>query len=167
MDVVNVDFKVFIENFYYKFCVVYFVLVFDMLVYLYYEIDCWVEIIMLFIFGQNDSLVEINEFVIWVECEFGCDVLLYFIVFYFDWKMISILEMFFVMLVQVCCIVLEVGLYYVYIGNVYDMDGGIIYCLNCYVVFIVCNWYDICCYDLIFEGYCLYCQIVVVGCFGL
>lgn len=99
VDVVNVDLKVFIEDFYCKVCVSYLCNVLDILVYLWYQMNVWLEIIILLIFGCNDSDVEVVVECRWICENLGVDVLVYFIVFYFDYKMMDILVILFVILI--------------------------------------------------------------------
>lgn len=113
-----------------------------MLSYLKYEIVVWFEIIMLFIFGQNDEFGEIEVMSCWIMDNLGVDVLLYFFVFYLDYKMKDILAILRVILNWVWKIVMEQGLNYVYMGNVYDQVGDCIYCLNCYFELIQWDWYQ-------------------------
>lgn len=62
-------------------------------------------------------------------------------------------------------IALDVGLRYVYTGNVHDVTGGTTYCPGCNTELIVQDWYEILDYRLTRSGRCPACGTGIAGVF--
>ena len=166
MDAVNVDLKGFTEAFYHRLCAGQLQPVLDRLTYLVHETDCWVEITTLLIPGHNDSDEELQRLSEWIMDALGPDVPIHFSAFHPDWKMQDVPPTPPPTLARARAISREVGLHYVYTGNVHDTEGGTTYCPSCQEELIVRDWYDIFNYRISSEGECIRCGTSIAGHFG-
>ncbi len=163
MDAANVDLKGFTDAFYVKYCGGHLQPVLDTLVYLKRETQVWFEITTLLIPTLNDSDAEIRQLSEWVLKELGPDVPLHFTAFHPDWKLRDLPPTPPATLSRARRIAREVGLHYVYTGNVHDPDGGTTYCPGCGTALIVRDWYEILEYRLTDDGRCPHCQTAIAG----
>lgn len=163
MDAANVDLKGFTDDFYVKYCGGHLQPVLDTLVYLKRETDVWFEITTLLIPTLNDSDAEIRQLAEWVLKELGPDVPLHFTAFHPDWKLRDLPPTPPATLRRARQIAREVGLHYVYTGNVHDPDGGTTYCPGCGQALIVRDWYEIPQYRLTDDGRCPACATAIAG----
>jgi pyruvate formate lyase activating enzyme len=166
MDAANVDLKSFSDDFYVKVCGGKLKPVLDTLAYVHHETDCWLEITTLLIPGKNDSTSEIEALSRWVAKELGQDVPLHFTAFHPDWKMDDLPRTPAATLSRARRIAIDVGLHYVYTGNVHDSEGGTTFCPACHAALIERDWHDIRHYDLPGDGRCPHCQTLIAGHFG-
>ena len=166
MDAANVDLKAFTNDFYVKYCAGQLQPVLDSLIYLKRETNIWFEITTLLIPTLNDSDAEIHAMVNWIARELGPDVPLHFTAFHPDWKMDNQPPTLPATLQRARKIALEVGLHYVYTGNVHDPQGGTTFCPACKDALIVRDWYDISTYKLDETGHCPHCGQAIAGRFG-
>ena len=163
MDAANVDLKGFTDAFYVKQCGGHLQPVLDGLIYLKRETRVWFEITTLLIPGLNDSDEELKQLSEWVGKELGHDVPLHFTAFHPDWKLTDLPPTPAATLSRARRIAREVGLHYVYTGNVHDPDGGTTYCPGCQAPLIVRDWYDFNDYRLTASGHCPHCGSAVAG----
>jgi len=166
MDAANIDLKGFTESFYTKLTGGHLQPVLDTLAYVHHETACWLEITTLIIPGYNDSDAELKALSAWVAQELGSAVPLHFTAFHPDWKMSQVPSTPPATLTKARQIARDVGLHYVYTGNVHDPDGGTTYCPGCQHGVILRDWYQIEHYDLTEGGTCPQCGAVVAGRFG-
>ena len=163
MDAANVDLKAFANDFYVKYCAGRLQPILDTLVYLVKETQVWVEITTLVIPTLNDSDEELRRLSEWILKELGPDVPLHFSAFHPDWKMKDIPPTPPATLTRARKLALEVGLHYVYTGNVHDPEGGTTFCPNCHKPVIVRDWYEIPEYHLTDDGHCPHCGTAIAG----
>jgi pyruvate formate lyase activating enzyme len=131
IDAANVDLKAFTERFYRRICGGHLESVLDTLVYLRHETDVWLEITTLLIPGENDSEAEVEALSAWILEALGPEVPLHFTAFHPDWKMRDRGPTSPSVVARARRIALDVGLRYVYTGNVRDLDGGRTLCHVC------------------------------------
>ncbi|MCS7204294.1 MAG: AmmeMemoRadiSam system radical SAM enzyme [Leptospiraceae bacterium] len=165
MDAANVDLKAFSESFYRKICGGHLQAVLDTLVYLKKHTKVWFEITTLLIPGENDSNEEIKKECEWILKNLGPDVPLHFTAFHPDFKMLHKPRTPHSTLLRARKIALEVGLHYVYVGNVYDEDAESTYCPNCQQKVIARDWFEIKEYHLTDNGRCKFCYYPIAGYF--
>jgi pyruvate formate lyase activating enzyme len=165
MDAANIDLKSFNEAFYYKITGSHLQPVLDTLVYLKKKTQVWFEITNLVIPGENDTDAEFEQMSQWIYDKLGPEVPLHFTAFHPDWKMrdkpptpLSTLQ-------RARRIALASGLYYVYTGNVHDVEGSTTYCPGCQLPVIVRDWYQILGYHLDDNGCCRQCKTAIAGFF--
>ena len=157
IDAVNIDLKSFSEDFYYRLTGSHLAPVLDTLCYIRHETDAWLEITTLLIPGENDSNDEIEQMTQWIVKELGPEVPLHFSAFHPDWKMRDTEHTPLATLQKAREIAINNGLYYVYTGNVHDIDGDTTYCHACGAPLIIRDWYTLKDWHLGADGQCLNC----------
>lgn len=165
MDAANIDLKGFTEEFYKTLCSARLGPVLDTLEYLKHETDVWFEITTLLIPGENDSPAEIEALSRWVLERVGPDVPLHFTAFHPDWKMLDTPATPPETLRMARRIAQEVGLRYVYTGNIHDAEGQSTYCHACQAVLIGRDWYQLTAWNLTADGCCGCCGTPCPGVF--
>ncbi|MGH8770661.1 MAG: AmmeMemoRadiSam system radical SAM enzyme [Burkholderiales bacterium] len=163
MDAANVDLKGFTDDFYFKLCGARLQPVLDTLIYLHHETKVWLEITTLLIPGRNDSDAEIRAESEWIMRELGCEVPLHFTAFHPDYKMLDVAATPATTLTRARAIAREVGLKYVYTGNVVDITGGTTCCPGCGVVLIARDWHRILEFRVTATGHCPDCGTGIAG----
>ncbi|MBY5992601.1 AmmeMemoRadiSam system radical SAM enzyme [Ferrimonas balearica] len=143
MDAANIDLKGFTETFYHKVCGGHLAPVLETLVYLKRHTRVWFEITTLLIPGLNDSDAELRQLAQWVGQELGPEVPLHFSAFHPDFKMLDIAPTPAATLSRARRIAMEVGLHYVYTGNVHDREGDSSWCPGCGALLIARDWYQL------------------------
>jgi pyruvate formate lyase activating enzyme len=166
MDAANVDLKAFTDDFYFKLCVGHLQPVLDILAFIHYETNCWLEITTLLIPGQNDSEQELKALSAWCARELGPDVPLHFSAFHPDYKLTETPATPPESLRRARKVAMDAGLHYVFTGNVHDRSGDATYCPGCGKAVIERDWYEILRYDLDDSGHCKHCQTAIAGRFG-
>ncbi|WP_051216372.1 AmmeMemoRadiSam system radical SAM enzyme [Ferrimonas futtsuensis] len=141
MDAANVDLKGFTERFYRKLCHGQLQPVLDTLIYLKQETQVWLELTNLLIPDENDSPKEIEAMCLWIADNLGPDVPIHFSAFHPDFHMLEKPATPKATLIQARRIAQEVGLNYVYTGNVHDQAGDTTWCPHCGKLLIGRNWY--------------------------
>jgi len=94
------------------------------------------EIVTLIVSGKNDDPKQIRTMCQWIKKELGPDVPIHFSRFYPRYKLKGIAPTPIASLDMARKIALDVGLNYVYVGNVPEHPGGHTYCPNCNAVLI-------------------------------
>ncbi len=143
MDGANVDLKGFTEDFYHRICGGHLAPVLETLIWLKHHTDVWFEITTLLIPGANDSDREITDLSHWVADRLGPEVPLHFTAFHPDWKMTDIQATPAATLQRARRIAREVGLRFVYTGNIHDSEGGSTWCPACGALLIERDWFTL------------------------
>ena len=165
MDAANIDLKGFTESFYRNLCSARLAPVLDTLEYLRHETDVWFEITTLLIPRENDSPEEVEALSRWVMEHLGPDVPLHFTAFHPDWKMLDKPPTPPTTLRQARRIASEIGLRYVFTGNIHDPEGQSTYCHQCNELLIGRDWYDLIAWDIDPDGSCRHCGTTCAGVF--
>ena len=168
MDAANVDLKAFTEGFYQHLTLSHLQPVLDTLVWLKHESSVWIEITNLMIPEENDSADEIREMCVWIRENLGIDVPIHFTAFHPDFRLRNRLPTPPETLVAAYDIAKDVGLHYVYTGNVSDVEHQSTYCPSCNKRLIERRWYELSHYHLK-ANCCAFCGAEVAGqfCEGL
>jgi pyruvate formate lyase activating enzyme len=165
MDAANVDLKAFTEEFYKRLCTGRLGAVLETLEYLKSSTKVWFEITTLLIPGHNDSPEEVRKLSEWVMTRLGPDVPLHFTAFHPDYKMLDLPPTPAFTLTTARNIAREIGLHFVYTGNVHDEMGQSTYCPGCGHRIIGRDWYDITTWRLTRDGRCGICSAAIPGLF--
>lgn len=118
IDAVNVDLKAFSADFYKKFCLAKMQPILDTIKYIHDETDCHMELTTLLIEGENDDPVQIKRECEWILQNLGDSVPLHFTAFFPTWKLKDKPRTSAQTVYKACEIAKEVGLRYVYTGNI-------------------------------------------------
>ena len=164
-DAANVDLKAFAEAFSKRLCTGHLGAVLETIEYLKYRTNVWLEITTLLIPGHNDSPEEVKKLSESVMTRLGPDVRLHFTAFYPDYKMLDLPCTPAFTLTRARDIAREVGLHFVYTGNVHDETGQSTYCPGCGDRIIGRDWYDITTWRLTGDGRCGICSTAIPGSF--
>jgi pyruvate formate lyase activating enzyme len=143
MDAANVDLKAFTEEFYRKQTLAHLAPVLETLAWLAKQGTTWVEITNLMIPGLNDDPAETRRLAEWVARHMGLDVPLHFTAFHPSWKMMDRPRTPPATLTKARAIARDVGLRYVYTGNVHDADGQTTFCPGCGKAVIERDWHAV------------------------
>jgi pyruvate formate lyase activating enzyme len=143
MDAANVDLKAFTEEFYQRRTLSHLAPVLETLEWLAKRGTTWVEITNLLIPGLNDDASETRKLAEWIAHHMGLDVPLHFTAFHPDWKMTDRPRTPPETLARARKIAQDVGLHYVYTGNVHDPEGQTTYCPGCEEPVIERDWHAI------------------------
>jgi pyruvate formate lyase activating enzyme len=165
MDAANVDLKAFTEGFYNRLCTGHLAAVLETLEYLKRETEVWFEITTLLIPSYNDSPQEVRRLSEWVMTKLGPDTPLHFTAFHPDYKMLDVPHTPAHTLTMARDIAREIGLHYVYTGNVHDEAGGSTHCQACSTRVIGRDWYRITAWNLTEDGACGTCGAAIPGVF--
>jgi pyruvate formate lyase activating enzyme len=163
MDATNIDLKGFTRDFYRKVCLADLQPVLDTIEYVANETDTWVELTTLVIPGMNDGDAEIRELASWVRDHVGLDVPLHFTAFHPDYKMMDRPPTPPETLRRAREIARDLGLRYVYTGNIRDEAGASTWCPGCNALLIERHGYAIRSYALDAEGACKQCGTRIPG----
>ncbi|PCI29311.1 MAG: AmmeMemoRadiSam system radical SAM enzyme [SAR324 cluster bacterium] len=165
VDAVNIDLKGFTEKFYKTLASAHLEPVLDTLRYIRHETDVWLEITTLLIPDENDGPEEVTRLSEWVARELGPETPLHFSAFHPDYKMMDKPPTPLKTLIRARNIAMEVGLKYVYTGNVHYTPGDTTFCAHCGETLIIRDWYNINGYYLTPKGACPSCGQKAVGCY--
>ncbi|HEV2342323.1 MAG TPA: AmmeMemoRadiSam system radical SAM enzyme [Candidatus Acidoferrales bacterium] len=142
IDAANVDLKAFTEGFYGKITLTHLEPVLETLKRLKNETSVWFEITNLMIPDLNDDLAETRKLAEWILENLGPDVPLHFTAFHPDFKLRDKPKTPPETLHRARAIAREVGLHYVYEGNIFS-DGAHTLCPNCGDTLIRRSWHDV------------------------
>jgi pyruvate formate lyase activating enzyme len=162
MDAVNIDLKAFTQDFYARMCFGELEPVKETLVWLVHHSPVWVEVTTLLIPGENDSDAELRALCTWVRDALRPDVPLHFSAYHPDFK-VKIPATPPETLRRARRIAIELGLKYVYVGNVHDTAGDSTWCTTCEALLIERDWYQLGHWGLNGAGACAACGTVVPG----
>lgn len=143
IDAANIDLKAFTETFYNKLTFSYLNDVLDTIKWMYNETNVWVELTNLIIPGHNDESDEFKEMVGWLLENCDDNIPLHFTAFHPDFKMMDTPKTPQETLNRARRIALDMGMKYVYIGNVFDRNGQTTYCPNCGTHLIQRDWHAV------------------------
>jgi len=166
MDAANIDLKGFTEDFYWKVTGSHLRDVLDTIVWVHEHTDTWLELTTLLIPGYNDARDEVERMCRWILAELGPDVPLHFSAFHPDFKMLDVPPTPPATLRTARASAIDVGLHFVYTGNVHDPAGETTSCPTCGHVLIERDWYAVLAYLVTADGRCPECGTVVPGRFG-
>lgn len=161
LDAANVDLKGFSEEFYHRYCGATLEPVLKTLKILKQE-NVWFEITNLIIPGANDSDKMIRKMCEWIKQNLGCDVPLHFTRFHPDYKLQDRPPTPFATLKRAAKIAKEVGLHYIYIGNVWQPGVEDTICPNCKKTIIKRNLMRVI-ENHIKNGKCAFCNTPIPG----
>src|SRR5947209_2852303 len=142
IDAANVDLKAFTENFYGKITLTHLQPVLETLEWLQKETNVWFEITNLMIPTLNDDPAETRKLAEWILEHLGPEVPLHFTAFHPDFKLQDKPPTPRETLHLARKIAREVGLHYVYEGNIHS-DGGNTYCQGCQALLVNLSVQDI------------------------
>ena len=142
VDAANIDLKAFTENFYGKITLTHLEPVLETLERLKRETNVWFEITNLMIPTLNDDEAETRKLAEWILAHLGPDVPLHFTAFHPDFKLQDKPRTPPETLHRARKIAREVGLHYVYEGNIFS-DGGNTHCPQCNTLLIERSWHDV------------------------
>ena len=162
MDSANIDLKGFDEKFYTKNCAAHLAPVLDTIKYAVNETNCFVELTTMIIEGENDEHIEAQ--CAWILENLGDSVPLHFSAFFPRYKYTNRPQTSFEALIKAYNIAKNMGLKYVYTGNLTNIETSTTYCKNCSKPLIVRNGYNIIENNLQ-DGLCTYCKTKLEGSF--
>ncbi|MEE9233815.1 MAG: AmmeMemoRadiSam system radical SAM enzyme [Candidatus Acidoferrales bacterium] len=161
IDAANVDLKAFTENFYGKMTLTHLEPVLEVLTWLKRETNVWFEITNLIIPTLNDEEEETTKLCEWILHNLGDDVPLHFTAFHPDFKLMDKPGTPPETLHRARTIAREVGLRYVYEGNIFS-DAAHTYCPGCGKSLIRRSWHSVLEYHLE-DGHCPKCGESIHG----
>ncbi|MCK6561402.1 AmmeMemoRadiSam system radical SAM enzyme [bacterium] len=143
MDAANVDLKGFTDHFYRKTCLARLQPVLETLEALKRRGTTWLEITTLLIPTLNDTRAELQEMCAWILDHLGPEVPLHFTGFHPDFKLMHLPPTPPQTLESARQLALEMGIHYVYIGNVTTPEGNNTYCPACGALLIRRSWHTV------------------------
>ena len=161
IDGANIDLKAFTENFYGRVTLTHLQPVLETLQWLKNETNVWFEITNLIIPTLNDAGSETRQLAEWVLEHLGPDVPLHFTAFHPDFKLRDKPATPPETIHAARAIALEVGLHYVYEGNIYS-DGAHTACPSCHAMVIRRSWHSVL-ENRLKEGCCSSCGVAIPG----
>jgi pyruvate formate lyase activating enzyme len=161
IDAANVDLKAFTENFYGKITLTHLQPVLDVLKWLHNETRVWVEITNLIIPTLNDDPVETRKLSEWILANLGPEVPLHFTAFHPDFKLQDKPPTPPQTLHRAREIAREVGLHYVYEGNIFS-EAANTHCPSCNALVIRRSWHDVL-ENRLHHGHCPTCHRAIPG----
>ena len=162
IDAANVDLKAFTENFYSKITLTHLQPVLDTLKILRRETNVWFELTNLIIPTLNDAAEEVRELSAWVLENLGDDVPLHFTAFHPDFKLRDKPRTPPETLHRARRIAMEMGLKYVYEGNIFS-DAANTVCPGCKRVVARRSWHDVTHLEINPDGTCRHCGYKIPG----
>ena len=163
IDAANVDLKAFTEQFYSKVTLTHLQPVLDTLRWLRHETGVWFEITNLIIPTLNDDDAEFKQLCDWILQNLGDDVPLHFTAFHPDFKLQDKPPTPPETLHRARRMALQMGLKYVYEGNIWS-DGGNTICPGCKQVIIKRSWHAVTA-NKVKDGRCAKCGTKIAGVF--
>lgn len=164
IDAANVDLKAFTESFYGKTTLTHLQPVLDTLKTLRHETGVWFEITNLMIPGLNDAADETRALCGWVLENLGDDVPLHFTAFHPDFKLRDRPPTPPETLHQARRIAMDMGLKFVYEGNIYS-EGANTICPGCKRAVVKRWWHKVSGLRITPEGLCEFCGARIPGYF--
>lgn len=164
MDAANIDLKGFSEEFYRKNCLAHLEPVLNTIKYAVNETPCHVELTTLLIEGENDDVKMLEDECEWIIENLGDRIPLHFSGFYPRYKFNDRPSTTFKTLLKAREIALNMGLKYVYTGNLETVETSSTYCRDCGNIVIKRDGYNILEYNLS-GNKCAFCGSVCNGIF--
>ena len=160
MDAANIDLKGFSEIFYQKNCMAHLQPVLDTIKFAVNETKCQVELTTLIIEGENDKYIK--DECLWILDNLGDCIPVHFSAFFPKYKYQNKSSTKYETLVKAYNTAKEIGLKYVYTGNLSTVETSTTYCPNCNKPLIIRDGYNIIGYNLS-DGTCKDCGAAVSG----
>jgi len=142
IDAANIDLKGFSENFYGKNCLAKLEPVLNTIKYVTNETDCVVELTTLLIDGENTDAEELKNEFDWILNELGEDIPVHLSSFHPAWKFSDRERTKVETLFMARNLAKEIGLNYVYTGNIIDIGSSTTVCPTCKRKLIIRNGYN-------------------------
>ena len=142
IDAANVDLKAITEKFYTSLTHSHLKPVLDALIEMK-SMGVWIEVTNLLIPTFNDSDEEINKLSKWIYDNLGSDVPVHFSAFHPDFELLNAQRTPVEKINTARKIAMEVGLKYVYEGNIYSDKGTNTYCPSCGELLIERTWHNV------------------------
>jgi pyruvate formate lyase activating enzyme len=161
IDAANIDLKAFTENFYGRVTLTHLQPVLETLQWLKNETSVWFEITNLIIPALNDAPSETRQLAEWVLEHLGPGVPLHFTAFHPDFKLQDKPRTPPETLHGARAIAREVGLHYVYEGNIHS-DGAHTFCPGCKTLLVRRSWHDVL-QNRLKDGQCPSCGLAIPG----
>ncbi|MEZ5715484.1 MAG: AmmeMemoRadiSam system radical SAM enzyme [Paracoccaceae bacterium] len=165
MDAANIDLKGFSEDFYRRLTGAGMGPVLESIAFAVNETDCWVELTVLLIPGENDGAAELEAMCAWVVETCGPDVPMHFTAFRPDHRMLDRAHTPVETLLMARRIAQAAGVRHAYIGNVHHVAAQSSTCTGCGVRVIERDWHLISDWRLDGAGRCLSCGTPMPGVF--
>ncbi|MCM8757619.1 MAG: AmmeMemoRadiSam system radical SAM enzyme [Candidatus Omnitrophica bacterium] len=162
LDGANIDLKSFNQSFYSEVCSGYLDVVLNTLKILKQN-HVWVEITNLVIPTLNDNLEEIRQMCLWIKENLGKDTPIHFSRFWPQYKLTHLYPTPVDTLEKARSIALDVGLDFVYIGNVFGHPAENTYCPGCKRIVIERRGFSILAKHIDEEGICKFCGYALPG----
>ncbi len=166
IDAVNLDIKAFSQKFYHQLCTAELANVLETAQYLVHERKNWLEITTLLIPDENDSPSEIEALCRWILDNLGEFVPIHFTAFHPDYKMLDKTRTPPQTLLNAWQIAHNMGLKYVYTGNIHHPPTATTYCPECKNSIIIRDWHSVNQYHIAQGGHCPHCGTIIHGFFG-
>ena len=162
MDGANIDLKGFSEEFYAKNCHAHLQPVLDTIKYAVKETNCFVELTTMIIEGENDQYIE--KECEWILENLGDSVPIHFSAFTPKYKFKDRQPTKFGTLLIAYHKAKEMGIKYVYTGNLSNIETSTTYCKNCGKPLLKRDGYELL-ENNVEKGKCKFCQTKLDGCF--
>jgi len=130
IDAYKIDFKGFNDKFYQKMTVIGKVAPVLEAMKIIKQSGVWLEVVNLLIPGENDSEEDLRNLILWIKNNLGPETPLHFTQFHPDYKLLNVPTTPIETLKKARKMAMDLGLKYVYIGNVDDVEGATTYCPN-------------------------------------
>ncbi len=165
IDACNIDLKGFSNKFYKKLCLASIEPVLETIKYVKNETNCHMEITTLLIEGENDSNKEIENQCQWILDNIGPSIPLHFSAFFPMYKLTKINPTTLDTIKRAYNIAKDIGLNYVYAGNVQDEYMSTTFCHNCKKPIIKRDKYRVKSYNINYNSNCAFCDTPIYGSF--
>lgn len=143
IDAANIDLKGFTENFYRKTCLAHLQPVLETIKQLKQRGTTWIEITNLIIPTLNDARDEIRELCLWLLEYVGPEVPLHFTAFHPDYRLMHLPRTPSAVLEEARLLAMDLGMHYVYVGNMHTREGNNTYCPQCRELLIERSWHNV------------------------
>lgn len=165
MDAVNIDLKGFTQEFYRKNCLADFEKILDTIKYVANETDCHLELTTLLIEGENTDENQLLQEFRWILENLGDNVPLHLSAFHPAWKMLDKSPTSVETLLWAYQLAKNLGLKYVYTGNISDIETSTTFCHNCGAELISRDGFKVISNNMLAGGKCPECFTKQYGCF--
>ncbi len=164
IDGANVDLKAFSEDFYQKQTLSHLKPVIECLRRLK-QLNIWIEITNLIIPSLNDDANQVKKMCEWIIEELGPLTPLHLTAFHPDYKMKHLPPTTPSTLLKLRKLAIDIGLQYVYVGNISHVEASSTHCHNCHTILIRRSWYTNE-FTNFKNGICLNCHSKIPGIFN-
>lgn len=154
IDAVNIDLKAFSNQFYEKNCFAKLEKILEIIRYVANETNSHLELTNLLIEEENTDTKQIKEMCLWIVDNIGGNIPLHFSAFHPAWKMLEKPITSKKTLLKAYEIAQNIGLKYIYTGNIWDFKTSTTYCKNCSKPLILRNGFEVIENNLLPAGKC-------------